>query len=464
MSICTILRGNMTGPFRPATGVPANDIDTKLSTVGVACRSSRSKYYDGPGLYGALTEGKPMKVVRILSICTLLLSLVTAAFALNPDRDIHQLAHRSWGERDGYPGRAQALAQATDGFLWIGSDIGLFRFDGVHFERYVPSSGDQLPEDRVHSLLALPDGSLWIVYGTFGNGNKICFLRNGNVKCYGKADGITSLSNAIVQDHEDTLWANTERGVIRFNGTRWEHIGKEWNFPEDIPHENSIVLFVDRHGTLWAGVNHTVLYLKQGSKRFEPTGVFAVFSVSIAEAPDGGIWLADNSSYVRTISTSVSTKSVAMAKCKVETPEGTPPKCPIEGRPAFKISGLDRLLFDHNGSLWITSDTAGVFRVPRPELLGERSISKNSDALQTFTSKDGLSADDCNPILEDREGNIWVATRDGLDQFRDTALYRSPCRHRSFKPQSHRRTAEISGLPAAGPMLREFMPTRAMCH
>ena len=132
-----------------------------------------------------------MKVVRTLSICTLLLCLVATVSALNPDRDIHQLAHRSWGEKEGYPGRAQALAQTTDGFLWIGSDIGLFRFDGVHFERYVPSSGDQLPEVRVHSLRALPDGSLWIAYGAYGKENKICVLRNGNVKCYGKADGVT---------------------------------------------------------------------------------------------------------------------------------------------------------------------------------------------------------------------------------------------------------------------------------
>ena len=360
-----------------------------------------------------------MNVVRTLSIWTFLLCSVTTASALNPDRDIHQFAHRSWGEKEGYPGGAQDLAQTTDGFLWIATDKGLFRFDGVHFERYVPRSGDKFSDGPLRGLLALPDGSLWIAYR---RENKICVLRNGNAKCYGKVDGITSLPTAIVQDHEGTLWANTERGVIRFNGTRWEHIGKEWNFPENVPHENSIVLFVDSHGTLWAGVNHTVLYLKQGSKRFESTGTSAVWSASIAEAPDGTIWLADNFSYVRAISTSVSTKSAAMAKCDVETPEGTPPKCPSGGPPAFEISGLARLLFDHSGSLWMTSDISGVFRVPHPELLREQPISKASHALQTFASKDGLSADNCNPILEDREGNIWVATRDGLDQFRDTTL------------------------------------------
>jgi PAS domain S-box-containing protein len=258
---------------------------------------------------------------------------------------------------------------------------------------------------------------MWIAYRLE---SKICVLRNGNANCYGEGDGITSAPTTVVQDHEGTVWANTERGVIRFNGKRWEHIGKEWNFPEYVPNENSILLFVDSHGTLWAGVNHTVLYLKQGSKRFESTGTFAGWSVSMAEAPDGTIWLADNSSYVRAISTSVSAQSAATAKCEVEAPKGALPNCPIESPLVFKISGPDRILFDRSGSLWMTSDTSGVFRVPPAELQRNQPISKTNHALQKFNSKDGLSADDCNPILEDREGNIWVATRDGLDQFRDT--------------------------------------------
>jgi signal transduction histidine kinase/ligand-binding sensor domain-containing protein len=360
-----------------------------------------------------------MKVVRTLSICTFLLFLVVPAGALNPDRDIHQLAHRSWGEKEGYPGKGEALAQTADGFLWLGSDNGLFRFDGVHFERYVPRSGDKLSEGPVRGLLALPDGSLWITHRLE---NKICVLRNGNVKCYGIADGVTSNPTTMVQDHGGTIWANTETGLIRFNGTRWEHIGKNWNFPEDVPHITSDVLFVDSHGTLWAGVNRTVLYLKQGSRRFEPTGAFAGWSASIADAPDGTMWLSDLSSYVRAISTSVSAKSAAIAKCEVETPKGTPPRCPSEDPLVIKITFANNLIFDRNGSLWIATDTSGVFRVPHPELLGDRPISKTGDALQRFSSKDGLSADSCTPILEDREGNIWVATRDGLDQFRDTRL------------------------------------------
>jgi sugar lactone lactonase YvrE len=217
-----------------------------------------------------------------------------------------------------------------------------------------------------------------------------------------------------VGEHRD--WSHT------LGGTRWEHIDNDWNFPKGVPRITSSALFVDSHGTLWAGVNQTVLYLKQGSKRFESTGAFAGWSVSIGEAPDGTIWLADNASFVRAISTSVGAESFAVARCEIESPKGVVPKCPREGPLVIKISTANTLLFDRNGSLCITTDTSGLVRVPRPERLGSQPSWKDNDALQEFASKDGLSADNGSPILEDREGNIWVATRDGLDQFRNTAL------------------------------------------
>jgi hypothetical protein len=361
-----------------------------------------------------------MKVVRAFSVYAFLFTLVTSARALNPDRDIHQLAHRSWGEKEGYPGRTQALAQTADGFLWLGTDNGIYRFDGSLFDQYQPSSGGKIPEGSVRAMLAVPDGSLWIAYRL---GNRICVLRNSDLKCYGKADGVPSNAIAIVQDHEGVIWANTETGLIRLNGNRWESIGKAWNYPEDIHYtEDSTALFVDSRGTLWTGVNQTVLYLKRGSRQFEPTGVFAGWSVSIAEAPDGTIWLADNRSYVRAIGVSVSARAAAIARCEVAGSNGASPKCPGDGPLVIQIRSAVRILFDRNGSLWMTTDASGLFRVPHSERLSAIPVSKTDDRLQAFDAKDGLSADNCTPVLEDREGNIWVATRDGLDQFRDTAL------------------------------------------
>ena len=360
-----------------------------------------------------------MKGVLVLSICTLVLSLAPASFALDPDRDIHQLGHRSWGEKEGYPGRTEALAQTADGFLWMGTDSGLFRFDGVRFERYVPRSGDKLPAGPLRALLALHDGSLWVAYRLE---NTISVLRNGSVKNYGKADGVTSYPTAIAQDHEGTLWASIETGLIRFNGTRWDQIGADWNFPAAVPRNTSEALLVDSQGTLWAGVNHTILYLERGSSRFTETGVSIGFSAAIAEASDGTIWLSDPLNHVRAIGSSLSRKGAAIPNCEPSVPNGTPGTCLNAPAPVISISQPVRLLFDRRGSLWMTTDTSGVSRIPNPEFLKRRATFKVNDAVQSFTAKDGLSADNCDPILEDREGNIWVATRDGLDQFRDSAL------------------------------------------
>ena len=332
-------------------------------------------------------------------------------FALDTQRDIHQFAHRSWGEKDGFPGGALALAQTTDGFLWIGGDEGLFRFDGVHIERY--NTGYAAP---IGSLLALPDGSLWIGY----NGGDIWVLRNGKIKRNPRPPGVqTSIVYRIVQDHEGTMWANTDVGLIRLNGGQWERVGTQWNFPQAL-RAASQALFVDSHGTLWAGIGSTVVYLKQGSKRFEPTGVFAGDVTSIAEAPDGTIWMADINSAVRVISTSVSASSAAAVRCEVGATALTA-RCLNEGQLEIPVKA-NRLLFDRNGSLWLTTQSNGLRRVPYPSHLKDRSGSGFGDGVQSFGASDGLSADNCVPILEDREGNIWVATRDGLDQLRETKL------------------------------------------
>ena len=71
--------------------------------------------------------------------------------------------------------------------------------------------------------------------------------------------------------------------------------------------------------------------------------------------------------------------------------------------------------------MWITTVGDGLRRAPAPELLRGR-IKEFSTAVESFTAKDGLSDDVAIPIVQDREGNIWVGTMSGLDRFRKTNL------------------------------------------
>src|SRR6185369_5077539 len=86
-----------------------------------------------------------------------------ATFALNPELDVSQYAHTSWQIRDGFPkGEVTSMVQTADGYLWLGTEFGLFRFDGVRNVIWHPPAGQQLPSDLIFSLLVARDGTLWI--------------------------------------------------------------------------------------------------------------------------------------------------------------------------------------------------------------------------------------------------------------------------------------------------------------
>src|SRR3954470_22650761 len=81
------------------------------------------------------------------------LLLVPSAFALSPELRISQLYHTALTAKDGAPTAIESLAQTSDGYLWIASAAGLFRFDGVRFERIDSVGGQRLPSTNVLSLL-----------------------------------------------------------------------------------------------------------------------------------------------------------------------------------------------------------------------------------------------------------------------------------------------------------------------
>src|ERR1700760_1446334 len=95
-----------------------------------------------------------------------LLMYCTCAFALNPDLDVSQYAHTSWKIRAGFTrGAIDSIAQTPDGYLWLGTEFGLVRFDGVRAVAWQPPAGQTLPSSFISNLLVAHDGTLWI--GTF---------------------------------------------------------------------------------------------------------------------------------------------------------------------------------------------------------------------------------------------------------------------------------------------------------
>src|SRR5512143_3742107 len=141
-------------------------------------------------------------VVPGLVLAWMLLTCCPHGLALSPSLEVSQYAHTSWTTRSGFSlGAIFAMAQTPDGYLWLGGEFGLFRFDGVRFIPLQPPAGQQLP-DKPYSLLATRDGTLWI--GTFAglvSWNSVELIR------YRELDG--QFVTSLLEDHEGTVWAGT---------------------------------------------------------------------------------------------------------------------------------------------------------------------------------------------------------------------------------------------------------------
>jgi ligand-binding sensor domain-containing protein len=166
--------------------------------------------------------------VGTLEVCLFLALACSCSAAVDSDRTIAQFAHAAWGPKDGAPRPVLALAQSADGYLWLGTSAGLYRFDGVVFEHYRPQSGGPFPSGTVMSLLALPNGALWIGFSS----GAISLLRNGRTTNYTARDGVPEgIVWSLAQDRAGTIWAATESGLARLEGDRWKEVGKDWSFP-----------------------------------------------------------------------------------------------------------------------------------------------------------------------------------------------------------------------------------------
>jgi PAS domain S-box-containing protein len=331
--------------------------------------------------------------VWMLWVCLFLALTCSYAAAFDGNRTIAQFAHTAWGQKDGAPSPITALAQSADGYLWLGTPGGLYRFDGVVFEHYHPQSGGPFPYGTVASLLALPNGDLWIGFSI----GAVTLLRNGNATNYTAHDGVPEgCVWSITQDREGTIWAADDHGLVRLQGNRWNEVGEDWNFPE----KSAYAVFQDRQGTLWVYTQDALFFLPPGTRRFQPTGIRVGQVMQIDQAPNGKLWMPETTRSVRPVPLSD----------KRQPPDETEVRV-----------GSVRILFDNDGALWITTVGDGLRRAPAPELLRGR-IEEFSTAIESFTAKDGLSHDLVYSILQDREGDVWVGTNNGLDRFRKTNL------------------------------------------
>jgi ligand-binding sensor domain-containing protein len=115
----------------------------------------------------------------------MLLACCPCAFALDPSLDISQYAHTAWKIREGFTkGTITTIAQTPDGYLWLGTEFGLLRFDGVRTVPWQPPPDQHIPSSTILRLLVARDGALWI-----GTSNGLASWKGGKLTQYAELAG-----------------------------------------------------------------------------------------------------------------------------------------------------------------------------------------------------------------------------------------------------------------------------------
>jgi signal transduction histidine kinase/ligand-binding sensor domain-containing protein len=321
--------------------------------------------------------------IRTSSLIVAILLSSVPSWALDPALGLHQYAHASWRFQNDVKGYPRSLAQTQDGYLWLGTDFGLFQFDGVKFMAWIPPAGMTLPDSAVVRLLGTRDGGLWI-----GTEKGLALWKNHSLTRFESLEG--HYVAALIEDRHGDVWVGTSAGFVgtaKLCSIRQERVscaGADGTFGRFIT-----ALFEDINGRLWVGAATGLWQWRPVfAQVHKPSGPYMEIH-SIRGDSTGGLLVAFNRD-IRRLSHGALTDYYS-------TWTG--------GRP-FKPSVL---LQDRDGGTWIGTQDQGVLRI-------------HGEHTNRFSRSDGLSGAFVTDLFEDREGNIWLATLTGLDRFHQATV------------------------------------------
>jgi signal transduction histidine kinase/ligand-binding sensor domain-containing protein len=303
-----------------------------------------------------------------------------------------QYGHTAWHVQDGLFNSPNSIAQTNDGYLWLGTDTGLVRFDGVRFVPWNSFSDGSIATWAIYRVLGARDGSLWIAttarvaqvrdrrisrYENLGRAvdmveddsgaiwfartrvrdgtGPACSVSHGKLVCYGKPDIPYPFAGSIGQSNGGGFWLGSSYGLCHWLPGQ----AAECYLQDALRPLNGLTganaLLTTRDGTLWVGMGRPGKDLGLGR-------------------------------FVR-------------GKWEPVEAKGLDPS----------TLSVTKLTEDREGSVWVGTLDQGLYRI-------------RAGVAEHFGASDGLSGNAVTDIYEDREGIIWVSTSDGLDSFRRLAV------------------------------------------
>jgi signal transduction histidine kinase/ligand-binding sensor domain-containing protein len=324
-----------------------------------------------------------------------------------------------WREPEGFgQSRVRAIVQTRDGYIWLGTDGGLVRFNGESFTVFNVQTGS-LKDNEVWALQEDANGGLWI--GTYSGG--LTLLQNGRFQTFTTANGLPDdVILSLATDHQGNIWIVTPRGLGRGSHGVFSSIPAAVRQPELRPTSvcssrdgvlvatrqgvyrvagdrlspAPIALDLDRgqpgnllcgsDGALWIAYSNGVMEQRKdgASTRYADSG--SGQTSRLYEDPQGGIWAIQGKRITK------------LRNGRFET-------IPVEAG-ARDLGSVYALCMDREGGVWLGLQSNGLARL-------------RTRQLSTISVEDGLPDDRTRAVFEDSRGDLWIGTADGLARYRE---------------------------------------------
>jgi signal transduction histidine kinase/ligand-binding sensor domain-containing protein/CheY-like chemotaxis protein/HPt (histidine-containing phosphotransfer) domain-containing protein len=360
------------------------------------------------------------RICRIF-LASLLLAVCGVAHALDPSLQLSQYGLDNWQIPEGLPqSSAQAIARTPDGYMWIGTQEGLARFDGVRFTVFDSENEPAIPSKNITSLFVDRGGRLWIgtragvavlAKGHFGGvqsvdadlahayvramgqgagdrvwvgtENGLFKIESAQVTSFAASDGSTdNRIRAVLEDHDGSVWVGTSSGLERLIANHFEPV----HFAAS-DHESATALLADSDGTLWIGSDSGALYRRVGERMEQvlAPGRLGAGVRGLTRDHEGSLWIA--------------TRGGGLVRWR----DGV-----VDALATDKFAGADlrAVLVDEEGSLWIGSYGSGLLRMRDGK----------------FTSAghpEGLQGDSPWSITPRKAGGVWLGADGGVSSYSD---------------------------------------------